>query len=255
MVSCQTATFRYARPDPPLWRVRFDLEHPPSAGGFVLVDLEPPLRTPLFPSAVDPSGFVTHLEPGHPATQLLPGAAVDVLGPLGNGFRVNERARRVLLAAEVRYLPILMPLFAVAPSVVLVVEAKSRGFLPKLSRFPPSLELVLLTHDGSTGYAGMFGVTDGTSDVSSPGASKFRELIRWADTICVAFDRSRYAPMSRLIRDFRLQPRTGFAQAWVKVPMPCGVGACEVCRVRTRRGEKRACTDGPVFDLLELLGD
>lgn len=255
MVLSQTATFRYARPDPPLWRVRFDLEHPPTPGGFVLADLEPPLRTPLFPSAVDASGFLTHLEPGHPATQLLPGSAVNMLGPLGNGFRVDDRVTRLLLAAEMRYLPILAPLFTAASSVVLIVEARNRGRLPKLSRFPPSLELVLVTHDGSTGYAGMFGVRTADPDVSERAASKFSALIRWADAICVAFDRNRYPPMGRFIRDLRLQPRAGFAQAWVRVSMPCGVGACEVCRVRTRRGERRACTDGPVFDLLDLIAD
>ena len=253
MVSRQTATFRYARPDPPLWRVRFDVEHPPDPGGFALADLAPPLRTPLFPSAIDASGFVTHLEPGHAATKLLPGAEVDLLGPLGRGFRVTDRATRLLLAADVRYLPILMPLFTAAPSVVLIVEAGTRGRLPAPSRFPPSLELDLVTRDGSAGHAGRVGGEASDAGAETPAASRFRELIRWADAVCVAFDRDRYPPMTRLMRETRLQPRADFAQAWVRVPMPCGVGACEVCRVRTRRGEKRACTEGPVFDLLELL--
>jgi dihydroorotate dehydrogenase electron transfer subunit len=256
MVTRQTATFRYARPDPPFWRVRFDVEHPPSPGGFVLADLEPPLRTPLFPSAIDASGFVTCLEPGHPATKLLPGAEVDVLGPLGRGFRVSDRTTRLLLAADITNWPVVRPLFTAAPSVVLILEAETRGQLPAPARFPPSLELVLVTRDGSAGYAGWVGDgesdNDTDSDPSTPWASRIRTLVGWADAICVAFERARYPAVGRLIRDVRLQPRSGFAQAWVRVPMPCGVGACEVCRVRTRHGEKQACTDGPVFDLLEL---
>lgn len=256
MVLRQTATFRYARPDPPLWRVRFDVDHPPAPGGFVLADLEPPFRTPLFPSTIDDSGLTTHLEPGHPATKLLPGTEVDVLGPLGRGFRVGDRVTRLLLAADVSYLSVLMPLFTAASSVVLIVEAKTQSQLPAPARFPPSLELVLITHDGSTGYAGR--IADDVAEGEAAGASASRParvqtLIGWADVICVAFDRARYPAMGRLIRDVRLEPRPMFAQAWVRVPMPCGVGACEVCRIRTRHGEKRACTDGPVFDLLQLL--
>ncbi len=253
MVLSQTATLRYARPDPPFWRVRFDVGFPPAPGGFVLADLEPPLRTPIFPAAIDDAGFDAHLEPGHPATRLLPGAEVDVLGPLGRGFRVEHQVTRLLLAAEAPHLPVLMPLLTAAPSVVLVIEAKTQSLLPPPARFPPSLELVLVTRDGSTGYAGMVETEEGEAGPLTSGVLRIRELIGWADVICMAFDRLRYPGLGRLIRDVRLQPRAMFAQAWVRVPMPCGVGACEVCRIRTRHGEKRACTDGPVFDLLELV--
>ena len=253
MVSRQIARFRYARPDPPRWRVRFDVEHPPAPGEYMLADFEPPLRKPLFPSAIEETGFTSYLEPGHAATQLLPGAEVDMLGPLGRGFHVGDRVSRLLLAAEVRYLPILMPLYSATSAVVLVVEARTRGQLPAPAHFPPGLELVLITHDGSAGYPGQFGVGDVNPRSSASTAERVGSLIRWADAMCVAFDRTRYPPMGQLIRETRIQPRERFAQAWVRVPMPCGVGACEVCRIRTRRGERRACTDGPVFDLLDIL--
>lgn len=35
--------------------------------------------------------------------------------------------------------------------------------------------------------------------------------------------------------------------------MACGVGACLGCVIRTKEGFKRVCTDGPVFDLRELV--
>jgi len=50
----------------------------------------------------------------------------------------------------------------------------------------------------------------------------------------------------------RVGPGTRFAQALVVPPMACGVGACQGCGVEVTRGTKLACTDGPVFDLLEL---
>ena len=38
-------------------------------------------------------------------------------------------------------------------------------------------------------------------------------------------------------------------------PMACGVGACLGCTVRTRDGNRRCCTDGPIFSSREVLFD
>ena len=253
MVKRQTATFRQARPQPPYWEVRFDVAHPPSAGAFVLADLGGPLRAPLFPAALHETGFSAMVAPGHPATRLLPGAAVDVLGPLGHGFEVGAAAR-LLLIAEAALLPPLMPLFAAAPSVALMVEAGTRAQLPSPARIPPAVELVLVTRDGSAGFLGPL-----ESDAPAPPGfdrahPRFLELLAWAECIALACAPDRYPALAALVRRHRIQPGAGFARALVQTAMPCGVGACEVCRVRTRQGEARACVDGPALDLLALEG-
>jgi NAD(P)H-flavin reductase len=38
-------------------------------------------------------------------------------------------------------------------------------------------------------------------------------------------------------------------------PMACGVGACLGCTVRTRGGNRRCCTDGPIFNAEDLIFD
>jgi hypothetical protein len=41
----------------------------------------------------------------------------------------------------------------------------------------------------------------------------------------------------------------------VVAPMPCGgLAECGVCTVEARGGHRLACVDGPVFDLLQLIG-
>ena len=35
--------------------------------------------------------------------------------------------------------------------------------------------------------------------------------------------------------------------------MACGVGACLGCTVRTKRGNRRCCVDGPIFSAQEVL--
>ena len=97
----------------------------------------------------------------------------------------------------------------------------------------------LVTDDGSAGHGGV-------------ARDLFSNLVRWADCVCIAADPATYPALAEIVRDVRLGPSERFAQALVAPPMVCGVGACQGCGVRTARGFKLACTDGPVFDLLEL---
>ena len=80
----------------------------------------------------------------------------------------------------------------------------------------------------------------------------FRDLVGWADQVCIADDPAAYALLAQIVRERRVSPARGFAQALVVRPFGCGVGACAGCAVRTDRGFRLACTHGPVFDLLEL---
>ena len=251
MTKQQSATFRSARPSPPYWAVRFDVAHSPAPGQFVLADLGGPLREALFPAALDADGFVTLVAPGHPVTRLLPGATVDFIGPTGRGFRLGQ-AQRLLLIAEAAHFPILMPLLNAAPAVALVIEAATRTQLPSLDHIPPAVELTLVTLDGSMGYIGPLESQEAGPAGLERAGPVVLDLIAWADRIALACTQTRYPALAALIRDTRLRLTADFAQAWVNVAMPCGVGACDICRIATRRGEKRVCTDGPVFDLMAL---
>ncbi len=253
MVKRQTAILRRARPAPPFWEIHLALEQPPEPGAYVLADLGGPLREPLFPSEIDSAGFVAAVPPGHPALRLLPGAEIDVIGPLGRGFRLNPDGHplaRLLLVAQVGFLPFLQPLFQAAPAVALVVEATTRAQLPAPTRFPPTLELTLVTLDGSAGYLGPLEAEGAVPSGLERAGPRLRELIAWTERACFAFELDRYPALAQCVSEVRIQPQADLAQALVRVPMPCGVGACDACRVATQRGERQACVDGPVFDLL-----
>jgi dihydroorotate dehydrogenase electron transfer subunit len=50
--------------------------------------------------------------------------------------------------------------------------------------------------------------------------------------------------------------RTGFrgsVQVLMEEKMACGVGTCGSCTVRTVHGERLVCTDGPRFELRDLI--
>ncbi|MEJ5312313.1 MAG: hypothetical protein WHX52_21315 [Anaerolineae bacterium] len=248
MVKQQDAVFRQAYPAPPYWVARFDVAHPPGPGAFVLADLGGPLREVLFPATIDADGFTVMLPPRHPATRLLPGTTVNMLGPLGQGFRLGG-ATRLLLVAETACLPPLLPLLEAAPAVALVIEAPTRAQLPPPDRLPPTVELTLVTRDGSAGYLGPLESQDPAPANLQRVMPHLVELIAWAECACFACANDRYPALATIVRAARIQPPPDFAQALVQVPMPCGVGACEVCRTPTRTGEKHACIDGPVFDM------
>ena len=77
------------------------------------------------------------------------------------------------------------------------------------------------------------------------------EALAWADFLALDVPLGRLADLPRVLGTAgRLSCA---AQALVDAPFPCGgIADCGVCAVRTRRGWRLACKDGPVFDLAEL---
>jgi dihydroorotate dehydrogenase electron transfer subunit len=44
-------------------------------------------------------------------------------------------------------------------------------------------------------------------------------------------------------------------QVSLEVRMGCGLGFCYACTIKTQRGLKQVCKDGPVFDLEDVIWD
>jgi len=80
-------------------------------------------------------------------------------------------------------------------------------------------------------------------------------LLEWADALYLATAADQLPAILTLLRRRLLRLRKGFAQVLLLPPpsMPCGIGACDLCIVRTSGGFRRACRDGLVFDLLSLV--
>ncbi|MGD2178684.1 MAG: hypothetical protein PVG71_12780 [Anaerolineae bacterium] len=259
MIQCD-ATVTDAGQIGPFRRIRLEARRVAaalSAGRFALTDLGEYLRTPLFPAHLDQKGFDVFVAADHPVAALQPSTQLNLIGPLGRGYEVPKGARNVLLVADVPHLPVLLPLthqeigFPKKPgvSVALLLSATAASDLYPIHLLPPSLEVQIATEDGSAGHAG-------------PVLDLLPDMVGWADCICIAADPVMYQSMADVVMGVmthaRLMPsraarRRRFAQALVVPTMPCGVGACQGCAVSTHRAPKLACTDGPVFDLLNLL--
>jgi len=166
------------------------------------------------------------------------GGEVDLLGPLGNGFSLDSGSRRVLLIAGG---------MGIAPLVFLADEAARRGLEVVLlmgaatadclypgSLLPSSVTVVKATEDGSAGRRGQ--VTD---VIDGPAGQ--------ADQVFACGPMSMYQAM---IARESLRGRS--VQVSLEVAMACGLGACYGCSIKTRKGLRQVCRDGPVFELEDL---
>jgi NAD(P)H-flavin reductase len=168
------------------------------------------------------------------------GDSIDLTGPHGNGFSIENPKPNLILAADLNRVPLLNPLIDAALDrggrVALLVraqEAESEEANRWLGRLPFAVEA--------------------RAEAPAHFMDALAHALAWADQFCVSFPFSDYAALARLVRANRMRPLPRFAQALVTTDFPCGVGACLACVVPLARGgHTRACKHGPVFDLLAL---
>ncbi len=192
----------------------------PSPGQYVLAHpggVDPPLATWLFPAEIFSDGFLA--APPVPSSWR-PGIQLYLRGPLGRGFSLPPRARRLALLAfrcsSRVLLALLKPAFKQGAAVTLVAE-----------RIPEDLPL----------------------DVEAQPLSSLPDVCRWADYLALDLPREQLPDVRAALHDLRPVMKAE-GQVLVRTPMPCGaLAACGVCSVQMGRETLLACDDGPVFDL------
>lgn len=168
------------------------------------------------------------------------GDAIDIFGPLGNGFSIAAAPQNLLLLAGGS---------GIAPLWFLAREAAERGHLvtllmgvstaaqlyPIQQSLPTPMRIIAITEDGTSGKRGM--ITDLLPD-----------FVNWADRIFACGPLPMYKAMARM-RRLKNKP----VQVSLETRMGCGLGVCYGCTIKTKSGLKQVCKDGPVFDLGEVL--
>ncbi|MFB0559476.1 MAG: dihydroorotate dehydrogenase electron transfer subunit [Dehalococcoidales bacterium] len=177
----------------------------------------------------------------HWLSQRQAGDNIDLLGALGSGFSINPASHNLLLVAGG---------IGIAPLCFLAQAALKQGYSVRLLLgaptadqlypkhfLPAEAKLVIATEDGTAGRKGM--VTDLLPDFAG-----------WADQIFACGPTSMYRAMAEQKLLKGKSP-----QISLEVRMGCGLGVCYGCTVKTKSGLKQVCTDGPVFDLDDILRD
>ncbi|HIV20675.1 MAG TPA: dihydroorotate dehydrogenase electron transfer subunit [Candidatus Scatomorpha stercorigallinarum] len=166
---------------------------------------------------------------------LAPGAELDVLCGLGNGFDLSSAGSRALLVGGGSGIPALYT--ACRELIASGVEVRAAlGFntaaqaiyTEKFAALGADVEVY--TADGSLGRSGF--VTAALADFEYTSVYACGPV-----------------PMLRRVDELALSP----AQFSLEARMGCGFGACMGCTVETVAGPKRVCKDGPVFRSGELV--
>ena len=169
-------------------------------------------------------------------SRLRAGDTIDILGPLGNGFPLEEaKGKRVMLmGGGIGIPPMLETAKAIQGEKIIVSGYRDELFLTE--ELNAAGQLYLATEDGSAGTKG--NVLD---------AVKANRLE--ADLIFAC----RPTPMLRAIKAYALDKGI---PCWVSMEekMACGIGACLACVCKSTEVDghsqvhnKRICKDGPVF--------
>lgn len=187
-------------------------------------------------------------------SQMKPGDPIDIFGPLGHGFDINNSLEYALfIAGGIGIAPLpylaesLLEKHGSIPGLVLV-GAKRAEQIVAVERFKKlGLEVTIYTEDRSLGERGC--VTDDLEQGLKPCLEKGSMVFACGPTGMLAKVAERCSVL-KIPCQVSLDRR-----------MACGVGACQGCAVRVSQGSssspdsmyKRVCLDGPVFHSGEIM--
>jgi dihydroorotate dehydrogenase electron transfer subunit len=188
-----------------------------------------------------------------PGTEALsmakPGDVLDVLGPLGRGFDLDKTFTRGLLvaggvgSADLFFLA--EHLLKRKKQVLFLwgVRRKSELFGVASLR-EKGIDVRISSEDGSDGRKGL--VTD-----------LLKETLADKEWTAEGTEGFLCGPKGMIKEVQRVAEKTHFSwQVSMEEKMACGVNACKGCAVKMKNGGYRmACSDGPVFDLREVVLD
>ncbi|MCD8223805.1 MAG: dihydroorotate dehydrogenase electron transfer subunit [Clostridiales bacterium] len=162
------------------------------------------------------------------------GDAITVLGPLGNGFPLDDERKSILFGGGIGIPPMLELARQLPGEKQIVLGYRDQLFLNE--EFASYGTVYVATEDGSAGTKG------NVLDVVCANGLEADVIYACGPT-----------PMLRAIRDYALKNDIA---CWLSLEerMACGIGACLACVCRSREIDghshvhnKRVCKDGPVF--------
>lgn len=194
----------------------------PQAGQPVLARLEAPeafQRHTLFPYQISEDGFSVPVPAGE---RWMPGDLMDLLGPIGRGFRPPEGSRRWLLIGHEAPIDPLQPLIHQATQ--------------------QTDKSIALVHDQ--------GHTDVPAEVEI--LQDLEEGLAWADYVAVVLSLPRRGTFRQRLGRFIELPIPCPTEVLLFTLLPCGFGGCLACSTPTQDGWALCCVDGPVMDWQDI---
>jgi hypothetical protein len=158
-----------------------------------------------------------------------PGHEIVFRGPLGHGFSLPVMLKRLALIGLDDHPGRLMALLNIARNLNVDI-AMAGDFIsdPAIARDIPAH--VELTNQGH-----------------------MDDLFSWADFIALDVPSFRIQELNDILQSTSSKAPWGDVQVLIFTSMPCGaIAECGICAVKTIKGYKLACQDGPVFNLKDI---
>lgn len=168
------------------------------------------------------------------------GDTLDVLGPLGNGFRLPDCGKVLLVGGGIGSAPLLLTGKRAPNGAEAALGFRTRDGAILVEEFEQAgIPVRTATEDGSIGVQGT--IDQVVRDALNEG--DFSAVLACGPT-----------PMLRAISQM-LAGRGVPCQVSLEERMACGIGACLTCSCKVSGHYKRVCKDGPVFPLEEVEWD
>jgi dihydroorotate dehydrogenase electron transfer subunit len=176
-------------------------------------------------------------------SRLKPGDFVELMGPLGNGFKIDPELDAVIVAGGMGSAPVFFladELAKTKRSVTLFWGVKEgREIVDEAFFRERGVDMKIATEDASRGASGLV-----TGLLLKEIVHASRENIQGfvCGPECMSIE------VQKIIRE-----TPGLWQVSLEERMACGTGVCQGCAVSVRdKGLQMVCHDGPVFDLKEI---
>ena len=149
-----------------------------------------------------------------------------------------------------------------------ILKEEGKGDGEKQSNLLPQVRFIPVTEDGSLGRRGLVtdilpGFLDWADQIYACGPLDMFKTM--ANMLCnsksfASYNSEETERLKNVARDqlsfviaSEAQQSLERCQVSLEVRMGCGIGACYGCTINTRKGLKRVCRDGPVFELGDIL--
>jgi dihydroorotate dehydrogenase electron transfer subunit len=235
---------------------------------------DPLLRRPISVHRISPRQNIIELlyQITGRGTQLMSrrskGTYIDILGPLGHGFRVPRgQTNFILIAGGMGVAPLVGLADQLATyrkkNITVILGARNRDSIVCEKEFREiGARVMIITEDGPRGHRGL-ATTALNSVIAQFDVRKTPVALKKTGTRAMTI--GGYAPavglyacgpigmlasVAKISRQHNIQAQGSFEER-----MCCGVGACLGCVIKTRRGYERVCKEGPVFELSDIVWD
>ena len=180
-------------------------------------------------------------------SHLKKGDVLDIFGPLGNSYTILPGSKNLLLVAGGMGIAPLHFLAEVAAGmgkkVTIIMGARTGNCLLPVNpdqrlydkgMMPASFQCLNATEDGSEGFKGL-------------ATQLIPHYLKGVDQVFACGPMAMYQAMARM-PELKKVP----VQLSLEIMMGCGTGVCYGCTIKTKKGLKQVCKDGPVFNIWEL---